>query len=282
MKIAIVGGVAGGASTAARLRRMDEHAEISLFEKGAHISYANCGLPYYVGDVITDRNRLLVQTAEAFRQRFNVAVNTESEVTAIHRDKKTISVRNLRNQHDYEVRYDKLVLATGAAPIRLPVPGIDSAGIFTLRNVQDTDKIKNYINEHAPKKAVVIGAGFIGLEMAENLHHLGLAVTIIETGKQVLPPVDYAFAAFVQQDLRAKGVQLMLNSTVSGFEVNDKHLRVQLQDKGAIEADIVVSSVGVRPDTKLAADAGLALGKRGGILVNEYLQTSDPSIYALG
>lgn len=282
MKIAIVGGVAGGASTAARLRRMDEHAEISLFEKGAHISYANCGLPYYVGDVITDRNRLLVQTAEAFRQRFNIAVNTESEVTAIHRDKKTISVRNLRNQHDYEVSYDKLVLATGAAPIRLPVPGIDSAGIFTLRNVQDTDKIKNYINEHAPKKAVVIGAGFIGLEMAENLHHLGLAVTIIETGKQVLPPVDFAFAAFVQQDLRAKGVQLMLNSTVSGFEVNDEGLRVQLQKGVAIAADIVVSSVGVRPDTKLAADAGLALGKRAGILVNEYLQTSDPSIYALG
>ncbi|MBL7745568.1 MAG: FAD-dependent oxidoreductase [Chitinophagaceae bacterium] len=282
MRYIIIGAVAGGASTAARLRRMDEKAEIIIFEKGEFISYANCGLPYYIGDVIKDRNKLFVQTASSFNRRFNIDVRISTEVTAIDAAVKKITAKNLLTGEVYEESYDKLVLSPGAEPVRPPLPGIHLPGIFTLRNVTDTDIIKNYVQHHPSGKAVVIGAGFIGLEMAENLHDLGLDVSIIEMGDQILAPVDYPIAAIVQQHIRSKGVDLRLNTTVSGFETNNNNLSVQLKDGNSIEADIVILSIGVRPDTRLAAMAGLKLGNAKGIWVNEYLQTSDPAIYAVG
>ena len=282
MKYIIVGAVAGGASTAARLRRMDEKAEIVIFEKGEYMSYANCGLPYYIGDVIKDRNKLFVQTAAAFNQRFNIDVRIRTEVISIDPSKKTIRACNLATNEVYEEHYDKLVLSPGAEPIRPPLPGITSEGIFTLRNVADTDFIKGYVQQYKSGKAVIVGGGFIGLEMAENLHALGLSVTIIEMGNQIMAPVDYPIAAIVQQHIRSKGVDLRLNTTVSGFEKDGKGLRVLLKDNSAIEADVVILSIGVRPDTKLATNAGLQLGDAKGILVNKYLQTSDPNIYAVG
>ena len=282
MKYIIVGAVAGGASTAARLRRMDEKAEIVIFEKGEYMSYANCGLPYYIGDVIKDRNKLFVQTAAAFNQRFNIDVRIRTEVISIDTSKKTIRACNLATNEVYEEQYDKLVLSPGAEPIRPPLPGITSEGIFTLRNVADTDFIKGYVQQYKSGKAVIVGGGFIGLEMAENLHALGLSVTIIEMGNQIMAPVDYPIAAIVQQHIRSKGVDLRLNTTVSGFEKDGKGLRVLLKDNSTIEADVVILSIGVRPDTKLATNAGLQLGDAKGILVNKYLQTSDPNIYAVG
>ncbi len=282
MKYIIVGAVAGGASTAARLRRMDEHAEIVIFEKGEYISYANCGLPYYIGDVIKDRNKLFVQTATAFNKRFNIDVRVMTEVTAINPAAKTISARNQLTGAVYEESYDKLVLSPGAEPLRPPLPGINSEGIFTLRNVNDTDYIKNYIQQSEATKAVIIGAGFIGLEMAENLHDIGLEVSIIEMGNQVMAPVDLPIAAMVQQHIRSKGVNLLLNTTVSGFERDDNGLKVLLKDGTSVDADIVILSIGVKPDTKLALNAGLKIGEARGIHVNEYLQTSDPDIYAVG
>ena len=282
MKYVIIGAVAGGASTAARLRRNDEHAEIVIFEKGAYISYANCGLPYYIGNVIKDREELFVQTAASFNMRFNIDVRTLTEVLAIDRTKKTISVRNQTTGEVYEESYDKLVLSPGAEPVRPPLPGIASKGIFTLRNVADTDIIKSYVQQESVRKAVVIGAGFIGLEMAENLHLLGLDVTIIEMATQVLTPVDFPIAAILQQHIRAKGVHLHLNTAVSGFEQTPTGLRVLLNNGNELDADIVILSIGVKPDTRLAAEAGLKIGEAKGIYVNEYLQTSDPDIYAVG
>lgn len=282
MRYIIVGGVAGGASTAARLRRLDEHAEIVLFEKGSYISYANCGLPYYIGDVITDRSKLFVQTAASFKERFNIDARVMQEVTAIDAAKKSVQVKNLKTGEDYELSYDKLVLSPGAEPIRPPLDGINSEGIFTLRNVPDTDKIKAYVSKFPNGKAVIIGAGFIGLEMAENLHNLGMQVTIIEMGPQILAPVDFPIAAIAQQHIRSKGVDLRLKTAVTGFERNENGLKVFMKDELPIDADVVILSIGVKPDTKLASAAGLTLGSARGILVNDYLQTSNEDIYAVG
>ncbi len=282
MKYIIVGAVAGGASSAARLRRMDEHAEIVIFERGAYISYANCGLPYYIGNVISDRNKLFVQTATAFNSRFNIDVRVRTEVISIDTANKTVSARNLLTNDEYTESYDKLILSPGAEPMRPPLPGINSEGIFTLRNVADTDYIKGYIDEKGAKSAVVIGAGFIGLEMAENLHGLGLGVTVIEMGGQVLAPVDVPMASILQQHIRAQGVELLLATKVEGFERVDDQLRVLLAGGDVVETDLVILSIGVRPDSKLAVNAGLNTGRTGAIVVNEYLQTSDPDVYAVG
>lgn len=281
MKIIIIGGVAGGATTAARIRRMDETSEIILLEKGKYISYANCGLPYYIGDVITDREKLFVQTPEAFSVRFRVDVRTENEVIFIDRKKKTVTVR-LNSEDTYEESYDKLLISTGAIPVRPPLPGIDSDGIFTLRNVYDTDRIKKYIHEHPVRKAVVIGAGFIGLEMAENLHALGAKVSIVEMANQVMTPIDFSMASLVHQHLMDKGVNLYLEQAVASFERTGKELKVIFKNGQSIQADIVILSIGVRPETTLARAAGLTIGEAGGIAVNDFLQTSDEAIYAIG
>ncbi|MFN8244482.1 MAG: FAD-dependent oxidoreductase [Ferruginibacter sp.] len=282
MKYVIIGGVAGGASAAARMRRLDEQAEIIIFEKGAYVSYANCGLPYYIGDVISDRNKLLLQTVTSFRQRFNIDVRVMSEVTAIDKEQKRVKVKNLSSGETYEEAYDKLVLAPGASPVKPPLPGIDSNGILTLRNVTDADRIKEYVKQFPGGKAVIIGAGFIGLEMAENLHQLGMQVTVVEMAGQVLAPVDFPVAALAQQHIRSKGIDLKLKTAVTGFEQTGKKINVLLQNEAPAEADVVVLSIGVKPDTQLAAAAGLELGAFRGIMVNEFLQTSDPSVYAIG
>ena len=282
MKYLIIGGVAGGASTAARLRRLDENAEIILFEKGAHISYANCGLPYYIGDVITNRNKLFVQTATSFKQRFNIDTRVLNEIMAIHPEDKTIEVKNLKTGKIYLESYDKLVLSPGAEPVRPPLTGIDNEGIFTLRNVTDMDKIKNYVSRIPGGKAVIIGAGFIGLEMAENLHNLGMKVTIVEMGDQILAPTDFPIAAIAQQHIRSKGVDLTLKTTVTGFEKTATGLKVFFKDEEPLDANVVILSIGVKPDTRLAVLAGLKSGNARGILVNDYLQTSDENIYAVG
>jgi NADPH-dependent 2,4-dienoyl-CoA reductase/sulfur reductase-like enzyme/rhodanese-related sulfurtransferase len=282
MKYIIVGAVAGGASTAARLRRLDEHADIVIFEKGAYISYANCGLPYYIGEVIKERDKLFVQTAASFNSRFNIDVRVKTEVTAIDPVNKQITACNLITGETYTEQYDKLVLSPGAEPVRPPLPGIGLEGIFTLRNVTDTDFIKSYVDERKAGKAVIVGAGFIGLEMAESLHGLGMEVTVIEMGNQILAPLDYPIAAIAQQHLRSKGVDLKLSTSVAGFEKKGEQLNVLIKDKAPITADVVILSIGVRPDTKLAVAAGLQLGSAKGIYVNEYLQTSNPDIYAVG
>ena len=281
MKIIIIGGVAGGATTAARIRRVDETAEIILLEKGKHISYANCGLPYYIGGVIEEREKLFVQTPEAFSTRFRVDVRTENEVIFIDRKKKTVTVRQ-SSEDTYEESYDKLLISTGASPVRPPLPGIDLPGIFTLRNVTDTDRIKEYINSHSPRKAVVVGAGFIGLEMAENLHAQGAKVSIVEMGNQVMAPIDFSMASLVHQHLMDKGVNLYLEQAVASFEREVKGLKVTFKNGQSISADIVILSIGVRPETSLARAAELTIGPAGGIAVNNYLQTSDEAIYAIG
>lgn len=281
MKVIIIGGVAGGATTAARIRRVDESAEIILLEKGKYISYANCGLPYYIGGVIEEREKLFVQTPEAFSTRFRVDVRTENEVIFIDRKRKTVTVRQ-SSEDTYEESYDKLLISTGASPVRPPLPGIDLSGIFTLRNVADTDRIKEYINRHAPRKAVVVGAGFIGLEMAENLHAQGAKVSIVEMGNQVMAPIDFSMASLVHQHLMDKGVNLYLEQAVASFERDGKGLKVNFKNGQSIAADIVILSIGVRPETNLARAAELTIGPAGGIAVNDYLQTSDESIYAIG
>lgn len=282
MKYLIVGGVAGGASTAARLRRLDEKSEIIMFEKSDYISYANCGLPYYIGDVIKERNKLLVQTATSFKSRFNADVRVNTEVVRIDKENKKVYARNLQSGEEYAETYDKLVLAPGAAPVRPPLPGIQDERIFTLRNVGDTDLIKAFLGRNKARRAVVVGAGFIGLEMAENLEGLGLEVTVIERESQILAPLDPAVAVIAQAHIREKGVRLFLSTSVSSFERGEGGLVVHLAGAEAIETDLVILSVGVKPDVRLAASAGLALGDGGGILVNEYLQTSDQNIYAVG
>ena len=281
MKIIIIGGVAGGATTAARIRRVDETAEIILLEKGKYISYANCGLPYYIGGVIEEREKLFVQTPEAFSTRFRVDVRTENEVIFIDRKKKTVTVRQ-SSEDTYEESYDKLLISTGASPVRPPLPGIDLPGIFTLRNVTDTDRIKEYINSHSPRKAVVVGAGFIGLEMAENLHAQGAKVSIVEMGNQVMAPIDFSMASLVHQHLMDKGVNLYLEQAIASFEREGKGLKVTFKNGQSISADIVILSIGVRPETSLARAAELTIGPAGGIAVNDYLQTSDEAIYAIG
>ncbi|MFO8145582.1 MAG: FAD-dependent oxidoreductase [Candidatus Syntrophosphaera sp.] len=281
-KYVVIGGVAGGATTAARLRRRDENSEIIMFERGSHISYANCGLPYYIGDVIKDRERLFVQTPQSFRARLNVDVRIDTEITKIDRDAKKVHAKNLKTGEEYTESYDKLLLSPGAEPLRPPIPGIDDELIFTLRNVPDTDQIKECIKTHDIKRAVVVGAGFIGLEMAENLHHLGIFVTIVEMAEQVMTPLDYEMAAEVHQHLKTKNVELYLNDAVKSFERRSGIIQVNLTSGRELDADMVILSIGVRPDSRLAMDAGLEISANKGIMVNEYLQTSDPDIYAVG
>jgi len=282
MKYIIIGGVAGGATTAARLRRIDEKAEIIMFEKGPHISYANCGLPYYIGGVIKDRDKLLVQTPESFHARFNIDVRIHSEIITINSDEKSVVVKETKTDKTYTESYDKLILSPGASPVKPPIPGINSENIFTLRNVDDTDKIKAFIDDSTPKSAVVIGAGFIGLEMAENLHHIGVNVTVVEASSQVMNMMDSEIAAPLHQHFKEKNVGLFLEDAVKGFTSKDDHVEVHLASERTIEADFVILSIGVKPDTKLAQNAGVKIGETGGIWVDEYLQTSKKDIYAVG
>ena len=282
MNYLIIGGVAGGATVAARLRRMDEKANIILFERGKYVSYANCGLPYYIGDTINNREKLFVQTAKGFTDRFRIDIRTEQEVTAIRPDKKEVEIKNLSTGETYTETYDKLVLSPGAEPLRPGIEGIGSKKIFTLRNVPDTDTIKNYVNTENPKRAIVVGGGFIGLEMAENLHDLGIQVDVVEMANQVMAPLDFSMAAIVHRQLTDKGVGLHLEDGVSRFEEKDGGVTVHLRSGKQIATDMVLLSIGVRPETKLAKEAGLAIGERGGIAVNDYMQTSDADIYALG
>ena len=282
MNYLIIGGVAGGATVAVRLRRMDEKANIILFERGKYVSYANCGLPYYIGDTINNREKLFVQTAKGFTDRFRIDIRTEQEVTAIRPDKKEVEIKNLSTGETYTETYDKLVLSPGAEPLRPGIEGIGSKKIFTLRNVPDTDTIKNYVNTENPKRAIVVGGGFIGLEMAENLHDLGIQVDVVEMANQVMAPLDFSMAAIVHRQLTDKGVGLHLEDGVSRFEEKDGGVTVHLRSGKQIATDMVLLSIGVRPETKLAKDAGLAIGERGGIAVNDYMQTSDADIYALG
>lgn len=283
MKYLIVGGVAGGATVAARLRRNDEKAQIILFERGEYVSYANCGLPYYIGGTIKERNKLFVQTVKGFVSRFRIDIRTRQEVTRILPDTKQVEVKNLQSGEVYTESYDKLVLSPGAEPLRPRIEGIDSPKIFTLRNVPDTDAIKGFLQQMKPKKAVVVGGGFIGLEMAENLHEAGVQVTVIEMADQVMAPLDFSMAAMVHQHLTSKGVTLLLGDGVKKFEtLADQSLAVHLSSGKTVQTDLVILSIGVRPENQLAREAGLSLGERGGIQVNAYLQTSDPDIYALG
>ena len=279
MKHLIIGGVAGGATAAARIRRIDEQAEIILLEKGPHISYANCGLPYYIGGVIAHREKLFVQTPEAFGQQFNVDVRICSEAIAIHPEKKTVTVRKADGSC-YEEGYDRLLLSPGATPVRPPLKGIDLEGIFTLRNVEDTDRIKSYLQEHKVKSAVVVGGGFIGLEMAENLQEAGAKVSIVEMANQVMAPIDFSMASYVHRHLTDKGVDLYLEKGVDHFEQVDHRIRVCLANGENLDTDLVLLSIGVRPSTNLATEAGIRVGR--GIQVDEYLETSVPDIFAVG
>lgn len=282
MKILIVGGVAGGATTAARLRRMDENAQIVLFERGEYVSYANCGLPYYIGGTISERDRLFVQTVEGFINRFNIDIRVRSEVTHIGIQNKTVTVRDISANKDYAESYDKLIVSTGAEPIKPPMPGIEDKRIFSLRNVPDMDRIKAYIEQHKPKKAVVVGGGFIGLEMVENLHDAGMEVSVVEKNNQVMTPIDFSMASIVHQHLKQKNVSLLLEEGVIRFEPVSDQIKVVLESGKEIVTDMVIFSIGVRPEVKLAKNAGLELGSMGGIRVDDYMQTSDKDIYALG
>ena len=280
-KYLIVGGVAGGATAAARIRRLTEDAEIILFEKGAYISYANCGLPYYIGGVIEERDRLFVQTPEAFGKRFNIDVRTRSEVIAIHPEKKQVTVRSAEGK-EYTENYDKLLLSPGASPVVPPLPGIQSEGIFTLRNVDDTDRIKAYMTTHQVRRTVIVGGGFIGLEMAENLKHAGSQVAVVEMAPQVMGPIDYSMAALVHQHLQQQDVKLYLEQAVERFSREGDELTVYFKSGISLKADMVLLSIGVRAETRLAQEAGLKLGEMRGIWVDAYLQTSDADIYAVG
>lgn len=280
-KIVVVGGVAGGASVAARLRRLSEEDEIIMFERGEYISFANCGLPYYIGGVIQERQKLLVQTVERMSKRFNLDIRILSEVVNINKEEKIITVKNVVTNETYEESYDILVLSPGSKPIVPPIPGIETAkALFTLRNVPDTDRIKGYIDEKKPSHATVIGGGFIGVEMAENLREKGIDVTLVEMANQVMPPIDYEMAAYVHEHMQKHGVQLILEDGVDAFEEDGTVVR--LRSGAKIHTDMIILSIGVQPESSLAKDAGLELGVRGTIKVDEKLQTSDSSIYAIG
>jgi len=281
MKIVIVGGVAGGASAAARARRLSEEAQIILVERGPDVSFANCGLPYFIGGKIADRDKLLVVTPERLKARFNLDVRTRSSVEAIDRKAKRVRIRDLESDKVYEESYDKLILAPGAAPLRPPIPGIDLPGIFTLRNLQDMDRIKSVLDSGV-QQAVVVGAGFIGLELVENLVRLGISTTVVELQDQVLPPFDEEMTTPLAEALAAKGVSLLLGESAEGFEQTANGLVVRLKSGQELPAQMVALGIGVRPENKLAVDAGLEVGPRGGIKVNEHLVTADPDIYAVG
>jgi NADPH-dependent 2,4-dienoyl-CoA reductase/sulfur reductase-like enzyme/rhodanese-related sulfurtransferase len=281
--IVIVGGVAGGASAAARARRVNEHARIVLFEKDEHVSFANCGLPYYIGGEIRDRDKLLVASPQMLRDRFNLEIHTRHQVTGIDRQNKAVTVLNRDTGQTHTQRYDKLILAPGASPIVPPMPGIDADNVFTLRNLRDTDKIKGYLHDENAKRAVVIGAGFIGLEMVEMFRHLDMRVDLIEKLNQVLPPLDEEMARLVEAELRSQGVNLHLGNGFTGFQTQDgKAVAVHLEDGSKLEADLFLVGIGVRPATELAQEAGLQIGDSRGIRVDEYCRTSDPDIYAVG
>lgn len=281
MKYLIVGGVAGGATAAARIRRLTEDAEIVIFDKGEYISYANCGLPYYIGGIIEERDRLFVQTPESFGRRFNIDVRTNNEVTAIDAAAKQVRVRTADGKQ-YRESYDKLLLSPGASPVVPPLNGIDSEGIFTLRNVSDTDRIKEYMTSHRVKRAVIVGGGFIGLEMAENLKHAGAQVAVVEMASQVMAPIDYSMASHVHEHLLQQGVKLYLEQVVEGFSRENDELTVHFKSGVTLKTDIVLLSIGVKAETNLAQAAGLKLGDMRGIWVDEYLQTSAEDIYAVG
>lgn len=281
-KVLIIGGVAGGATTAARLRRLDESLEIIMFERGEYISYANCGLPYHIGNVIKERDALLLQTPEAMKAKFNIDVRVNNEVLSIDRDRKTVRVKKVKTGEEYEESYDVLVISTGSSPLKPPIPGIDGPGIFTLWTVPDTDRIKKFVAEQKPKRAAVIGGGFIGLEMAENLHKVGCEVTVVEMMNQVMAPIDFEMAQLVHENMRMNNVRLELGNGVKQFEHKDGVTFITLQDGKIVEADLVILSIGIRPNSQLAKESGLELNAKGGIVVNEHLKTSDPDVYAVG
>ena len=282
MKVVIVGGVAGGATAAARIRRLDEQAEIVVFERSGYISYANCGLPYYIGDVIADPSALTLQTPESFFSRFRVNMKVRHEVTAIHPDKKTVFVKNLETGEVFEESYDKLILSPGAKPTQPRLPGVGLDRVFTLRTVEDTFRIKEHIRAHRPKSAVLAGGGFIGLELAENLRELGMEVTIVQRPKQLMNPFDPDMAAFIHSEMRKHGVRLALGRTVEGFEEKGGGVDVLLKDEAPLHADMVVLAIGVTPDTARAKAGGLALGVKGSFVVHDRMETSVPDIYAVG
>ena len=282
MKVVIVGGVAGGATAAARIRRLDEHARIIVFERSGYVSYANCGLPYYIGDVITDPEDLTLQTPESFFSRFRVDMKVHHEVTAIHPERKTVSVKNLETGQEFEESYDKLILSPGARPTQPRLPGVGIDRLFTLRTVEDTLRIKTYIDKHNPGSVVLAGGGFIGLELAENLRETGMDVTIVQRPKQLMNPFDADMASMIHGEMRRHGVKLALGYTVEGFEEKEEGVDVLLKDSEPLHADMVVLAIGVTPDTTLAKEAGLELGIRGSIVVNDRMETSMPDIYAIG
>ena len=282
MKVVIVGGVAGGATAAARIRRLDEQAEIIVFERSGYISYANCGLPYYIGDVITDADDLTLQTPESFWKRFRIAMMVHHEVTAIHPERKAVTVQNLKTGAVFDECYDKLLLSPGAQPTQPKLPGIGIDKLFTLRTVEDTFRIKEYINQYHPRSVVLAGGGFIGLELAENLREIGMDVTIVQRPKQLMNPFDPDMAAFLHAEMRKHGIHLAMGYTVEGFEGKNGGVDVLLKDAAPIHTDMVILAIGVTPESKLAKDAGLALGIKGSILVNDRMETSEPDIYAVG
>ena len=282
LKLLIIGGVAGGATAAARARRLNEHAEIAIFERGEHISFANCGLPYYIGGVIEKRANLLITTSKAFTARYGVDVRINSEVLAIDKDEKTILVRDINSDNQYTESYDKIILAPGAEPVRPPIPGINLDGVFHLRDIPDSDRIKGMIDSRKPKSAVVIGGGFIGLEMAENLVLQGVETAVIEMGQQVMAPLDPEMAAIVHAHLKEQGVGLALGHRVETIKSNNGGLLVSASEGAEFQCDLVISAIGVAPENKLAKEAGLELGPRGHIRVDATMATSDPNIYAVG
>ena len=282
MKVVIVGGVAGGATAAARIRRLNEQAEIVVLERSGYISYANCGLPYYIGGVIEDPEDLTLQTPESFYRRFRIRMKVRHEVTAIHTDRKTVSVKNLETGEVFEESYDKLLLSPGAKPVWPELPGMDSDRLFTLRTVEDTFRIKEFVVKEKPKSAVMVGGGFIGLEVAENLRELGMEVTIVQRPKQLMNPFDADMASFIHAEVRKHGVKLALGQSVEGFVEADGGVNVLLKDSAPLHADMVVLAIGVSPESNLAKEAGLALGLKGSILVNDRMETSVPDIYAVG
>lgn len=282
MKVVIVGGVAGGATAAARIRRLDENAEIIVFERSGYISYANCGLPYYIGGVITDSDELTLQTPESFFARFHVEMKVRHEVLKVFPKRKTVSVKNLESGEIFEESYDKLILSPGAKPVQPKVPGVGLHNLFTLRTVEDTMRIKKYVDEQQPKSVVIAGGGFIGLELAENLRDLGMEVTIVQRPKQLMNPFDPDMAAFIHNEMRKHGVRLALGHTVEGFEEKDGGIDVLLKGEDSLHADMGILAIGVAPDTTLAKEAGLELGIKGSIVVNDRMETSVPDIYAVG
>ena len=282
MKVVIVGGVAGGASAATRIRRLDEHAQITVFEKSGYVSYANCGLPYYIGGVIEDPAQLTVQTPASLNKRFRIDVKVLHEVTAINPEKKTVSVKNLSTGECFEECYDKLVLSPGAKPVVPDIPGTDSAKVFTLRTVEDTFRIRKFVEENQPKTAVMVGGGFISLEMAENLCEMGVKTTIVQRPDHLLKTIDFDMASFVHSKFRQHGVQLVLGGNVTGFEEAGDGLNVLIKDREPLQADMVILAIGVSPDSALAKSAGLELGIKGSIITNDRMETSVKDIYAVG